>query len=57
MAKKQITRREFAKLAGLTGAAILAEKASDVLPGYGEVPFSLSHPKMVPDWHRLVPES
>ncbi|MCF6157076.1 MAG: beta-glucosidase [wastewater metagenome] len=35
----------------------LAVKASDQPPGYEEVPFSLSHPKMHSDWHRLVPES
>ncbi len=35
----------------------LAVKASDQPPGYEEVPFSVSHPKMFSDWHRLVPES
>lgn len=32
-------------------------KASDQPPGYEEVPFSISHPKMFSDWHRLAPES
>jgi beta-glucosidase len=35
----------------------LLVKASDKPSGYDEVPFSLSHPKMFSDWHRLVPES
>src|SRR5690606_21177540 len=35
----------------------LAVRASDQPSGYEEVPFSVSHPKMFSDWHRLVPES
>jgi beta-glucosidase len=31
--------------------------ASDQPPGYREVPFSVSHPKMFSAWHRLAPES
>jgi beta-glucosidase len=31
--------------------------ASSEAPGYKEIPFSVSHPKMFSDWHRLVPES
>jgi len=30
--------------------------ASDEPPGYREVPFSVSQPKMFSDWHRLAPE-
>ena len=36
---------------------LLLVEASDDPPGYREVPFSLSHPKMFSDWHRLAPES
>jgi beta-glucosidase len=32
-------------------------KASGGPPGYADVPFSDSHPKMYSDWHRLAPES
>lgn len=35
----------------------IAVKASDNSSGYEEVPFSISHPKMFSDWHRLAPES
>ena len=35
----------------------LLVKASDKPSGYEELPFSVSHPKMFSDWHRLVPES
>jgi beta-glucosidase len=35
----------------------LAVRASDKPSGYEGVPFSVSHPKMFSDWHRLVPES
>jgi beta-glucosidase len=31
--------------------------ASDQPPGYREVPFNDSHPKMFSSWHRLAPES
>jgi beta-glucosidase len=31
--------------------------ASDQPPGYREVPFNVSHPKMFSTWHRLAPES
>jgi beta-glucosidase len=31
--------------------------ASDQPPGYREVPFNVSHPKMFSAWHRLAPES
>jgi beta-glucosidase len=31
--------------------------ASDEPPGYREVPFNESHPKMFSSWHRLAPES
>jgi beta-glucosidase len=31
--------------------------ASDQPPGYREVPFNVSHPKMFSPWHRLAPES
>jgi beta-glucosidase len=31
--------------------------ASDQPPGYREVPFNVSHPKMFSSWHRLAPES
>jgi beta-glucosidase len=31
--------------------------SSDEPPGYREVPFSISHPKMFSAWHRLAPES
>src|SRR5690606_33008392 len=36
---------------------LLLVKASDQPSGYESVPFSVSHPKMFSDWHRLVPES
>ncbi|MCT8992194.1 GH1 family beta-glucosidase [Chelativorans sp. SCAU2101] len=36
---------------------LLVVEASDDPPGYREVPFSISHPKMFSDWHRLSPES
>jgi beta-glucosidase len=35
----------------------IAVRASEQPSGYEEVPFSVSHPKMFSDWHRLVPES
>jgi beta-glucosidase len=31
--------------------------ASEQPPGYREVPFNVSHPKMFSSWHRLAPES
>lgn len=36
---------------------LMLVKASDKPSGYEEVSFSISHPKMFSDWHRLVPES
>jgi beta-glucosidase len=36
---------------------LLLVMASDQPPGYREVPFSVSHPKMFSAWHRLTPES
>src|SRR5690606_2370290 len=34
-----------------------AVSSSDQPSSYAEVPFSVSHPKMFSDWHRLDPES
>jgi beta-glucosidase len=31
--------------------------ASSEAPGYREIPFNVSHPKMFSSWHRLAPES
>jgi beta-glucosidase len=35
----------------------LVVMASDKSAGYEAAPFSVSHPKMFSDWHRLAPES